>query len=151
MKKSAGILLYRKKNFHLEFFLIHPGGPFYFRKDNGVWSIPKGEFEEGEEPLQAAIREFGEETGHEVRGDFQELSPIKQKNGKVVFAWALEGEADENKVVSNKFEMEWPPKSGRKQSFPEADRAGWFGVDEAKEKINPGQAPLLDEVLKRFC
>jgi predicted NUDIX family NTP pyrophosphohydrolase len=148
MNKSAGILLYRRKNKQLEFFLVHPGGPFWAKKDAGAWSIPKGEYEEGEDPLQAARREFAEETGQAVSGDFIPLTPLTQKNHKQVHAWAVEGDIDEKNIHSNTFEMEWPPKSGKKQSFPEVDKGGWFGAETAKEKINERQARLIDEVVE---
>ena len=145
-RQSAGILLYRLKKHEPEVFLVHPGGPFWGKKDAGVWSIPKGEMEEGEDPLKVAFREFEEETGQALEGDFTPLKPIKQKSGKIVYAWAGEGNVDENNIVSNTFEIEWPPKSGNMKSFPEVDKAGWFNFKEAKERINPGQVPLLDEL-----
>ncbi|KUK49687.1 MAG: Putative NTP pyrophosphohydrolase [Parcubacteria bacterium 33_209] len=135
-KKSAGILLYRVKNKFLEVFLVHPGGPFWAKKDLGVWSIPKGEFTESEDPQDAAKREFQEELGIYCTGDFIPLTSIKQKGGKVVYAWALKNDIDPNQIKSNTFEMEWPLKSGKKQEFPEIDRGEWFGVLEAKQKIN---------------
>src|SRR6185436_11832232 len=146
-RQSAGILLYRLKNHGPEVFLVHPGGPFWGKKDAGVWSIPKGEMEEEEEALKVAFREFKEETGSELEGDFTPLQPIKQKSGKIVYAWTGEGDVDENKIISNNFEIEWPPKSGKMKSFPEVDRAGWFQLNEAREKINPGQVPLLEELI----
>jgi predicted NUDIX family NTP pyrophosphohydrolase len=144
--QSAGILLFRKINEQLEVLLIHPGGPFFKNKDLGSWSIPKGEFLDNEDPLHAAKREFEEETGQPVNGAFIKLSPVTQKSGKKVHAWAVEGNIDHEAVVSNHFEMEWPPKSGRQQSFPEVDRAGWFGVNEGKLKINPAQAAFIEEL-----
>ena len=138
--QSAGILLYRKINNNLQVFLVHPGGPFFKNKDLGAWSIPKGEFLDDEEPLIAAKREFEEETGQVIDGNFISLSPVKLKSGKKIYAWAVEGDIDHETIFSNLFEMEWPPKSGKKQSFPEIDRAGWFEVDEAKLKINAAQA-----------
>ena len=146
VKQSAGILLYRWSN-GLEVFLIHPGGPFFVGKDAGAWSVPKGEYSD-EDPLMAAIREFKEETGQDVTGEFIALAAIKQKSGKVVLAWALEGDMDPEIIVSNTFEMIWPPKSQKLQSFPEVDRASWFTIDIAKQKINIGQVPLLDELEK---
>jgi predicted NUDIX family NTP pyrophosphohydrolase len=143
--QSAGLLVYKKAAGRLLVFLVHPGGPFWAKKDLGAWSIPKGELAEGEDALAAARREFSEETGQSVDGDFRELTPCRQKGGKIVRAWALEGDADEA-VISNMFEMEWPPKSGRRQSFPEVDRAAWFTLDEARTRINPGQLPILDEL-----
>ncbi len=145
-KQSAGILLYRLMKNEPEVFLVHPGGPFWSKKDAGVWSIPKGEMDEDEEALKVAFREFQEETGRELEGDFTPLQSIKLKSGKIVHAWTGEGDIDENKVVSNTFEIEWPPKSGKMKSFPEVDKAGWFYLNEAKEKINPGQLPLLEEL-----
>jgi predicted NUDIX family NTP pyrophosphohydrolase len=142
--QSAGILLFRFRDKHPEFFLVHPGGPFWKNKDAGAWSIPKGEFTD-EDPLQAAIREFHEETGTMLAGDFTPLSPVKQKSGKRVQAWAVEGDIDPEQVHSNSFEMEWPPHSGRKQLFPEIDRAGWFNFENAKQKILAAQLPLIEE------
>lgn len=145
-KISAGILLYRKENNHPEVLLVHPGGPFWKNKDEGSWTIPKGETNEGEELLPAAIREFQEETGILLSGDFIELKPVKQKSGKFVYAWALEGDIDADKIKSNNFEIEWPIRSGRFQSFPEIDKAAWYDIKKAKQKINPAQAALLDEL-----
>jgi predicted NUDIX family NTP pyrophosphohydrolase len=144
-KKSAGILLYRFKNNFLEVYLVHPGGPLYKNKDEGVWTIPKGEFTD-EDPLDAAKREFTEETGFQPPENFIELTPIKQKSGKLVFTWAAKGDVEAEKTKSNLFEMEWPPKSGKKQKFPEVDRANWFSIDEAKKKIMPAQVVLIDEL-----
>ena len=146
--QSAGILLYRRNKKEIEFFLVHPGGPFWAKKDLGVWSIPKGEYDPGEDPLAAAKREFAEETGQNISGEFIALTPIKQKAGKIVQAWLVEGEIDVDAIRSNTFEMEWPPKSGRKQSFPEVDKGGWFDAATAKEKINEKQAGLIDEAVK---
>jgi len=148
-KQAAGLLVYRNSGDELEVFLVHPGGPFYSKKDDGVWSIPKGLFEADEDPLSAARREFEEETGQKIAGDFFKLKPITQKGGKIVIAWALEGEVDAENVVSNTFELEWPPKSGKKQEFPEVDRGAWFDVNTAKQKINPAQAALVDELVER--
>ncbi len=145
-KQSAGILLYRNINNKLEVFLIHPGGPFFKNKDEGAWSIPKGEFLDDEDALAAAKREFLEETGQAIDGNFRQLSPVKQKSGKIVFAWSVEGDIDHEVIVSNLFEMEWPPGSGKKASFSEVDRAAWFGVDEAKIKINGAQAAFIEEL-----
>jgi predicted NUDIX family NTP pyrophosphohydrolase len=143
-KQSAGILLYRRGARGPEVFLVHPGGPFWAKKDAGAWSIPKGEFAEDEDPLAAARREFSEETGLAIDGPFHALAPIKQKGGKIVHGFAVEGDCDAAAIRSNEFQMEWPPKSGRMQNFPEVDRAGWFGLDAAREKILASQAPLLD-------
>ncbi|MFA6249229.1 MAG: NUDIX domain-containing protein [Mucilaginibacter sp.] len=145
-KQSAGVLLYKLTDGLLHLFLVHPGGPFFRKKDDGAWSIPKGEFDDGEEPLAAAQREFEEEVGKPVSGNFIKLQPIKQKSGKVVHAWAVEGDIDHEQITSNQFEMEWPPKSGKVTSFPEIDRAGWFIIDVARQKIIPGQIALIDEL-----
>jgi predicted NUDIX family NTP pyrophosphohydrolase len=145
-KQSAGILLYRIKNQVPQVFLVHPGGPFWSKKDAGVWSIPKGEMDAEENSLQVALREFQEETGHTLEGNFTPLKPVKQRSGKIVFAWIGQGDVDETKITSNTFDIEWPPKSGKIKSFPEVDRADWFHLQEAREKINPGQLPLLDEL-----
>jgi len=147
-KQSAGILLYRKVDTELQVFLVHPGGPFFKNKDDGAWSIPKGEFFGDEDPLLAAKREFLEETGQPVDGVFIKLSPIKLKSGKTVHAWAVEGDIDHNTIVSNVFEMEWPPRSGKMASFPEVDKASWFDVAEATEKVNAAQVTLIDEVVR---
>lgn len=149
-KKSAGILLYRTSKKILEVFLVHPGGPFWKNKDAGAWSIPKGEFDDNEKPLDAAIREMQEETGISLKGDFIELTPIKQKSGKLVFAFAKNFDLDPSQIKSNEFEMEWPPKSGKKKMFPEIDRADWFDIKTAKEKINQAQAELIAELQKEL-
>lgn len=145
-KQSAGLLLYRRNKNVLEVFLVHPGGPFWENKDEGAWSIPKGEFEEDEDPLQAAIREFSEETGKVVSGKFLKLNPVKQKSGKNVLAWALETNIDATHIESNNFKIEWPPHSGKFQNFPEVDKGQWFLIDEAKKKINAAQVSLLTEL-----
>src|SRR3989442_764384 len=132
---SAGLLMYRKCKGALEFLLVHPGGPFWKGKDAGAWTIPKGEIEEGEDPLAAAKREFEEELGFKPRGDFIELTPIKQKGGKIVQAWAFEGDCEPIHFKSNTFTMEWPPRSGRVSEFPEVDQAAFFELEEAKQKI----------------
>ncbi len=149
IKRSAGLLLFRTTNGFVEVFLVHPGGPFYAKKDLGVWSIPKGELD-GEEPFAAARREFEEETGFAVAGDFIELPVIKQKSGKLVYAWAVEADVDASTIESNTFPMEWPPKSGKVQEFTEVDRAEWFDVETAKKKINPAQAELIESMLKKI-
>lgn len=149
-KISAGILMYRKARAGLEVLLIHPGGPFFMNKDAGVWSIPKGEIDEGEDALAAAKREFQEETGCRPEGRFILLNAVKQKGGKIVLSWAVEGDCDADRITSNLFSIEWPPKSGRIQEFPEADRAGWFGLETAKEKINQAQVELLKELVKNI-
>lgn len=149
-KKSAGILLYRFRNNLAEVLLVHPGGPFWAKKDEGAWSIPKGEFEDDEDPLDAAKREMDEETGIKVSGEFIELTPVRQKSGKWVYAWALQKDIDPEFITSNSFEIEWPPKSGKKKSFPEIDKAAWLNMDEAKKKIIEGQSPLLSELLAKL-
>lgn len=143
IKQSAGILLYKQVERQLFILLVHPGGPFWKNKDIGAWSIPKGEFDEDENPLDAAIREFKEETGTTLKEAFTELVPIRLKSGKKIFAWASENEMDATTVKSNTFEMEWPPRSGKFQSFPEVDRAEWFSLEIATDKINPAQADLI--------
>lgn len=147
-KTSAGILLYRHRD-ELEVFLVHPGGPFWAKKDLGAWSLPKGEVEEGEDPLAAALREFGEETGFAVDGELRPLRPLRQSSGKTILAWAVEGDCDPAKLRSGLFSMEWPPRSGKRQEFPEVDRGAWFTLPEARRRIVPGQAPFLDELLAR--
>jgi predicted NUDIX family NTP pyrophosphohydrolase len=145
-KKSAGLLMYRHRQSGMEVFLVHPGGPFWAKKDEGAWSIPKGEYSPGEKPVEVAKREFQEETGFEAAGVLFPLTPRKQPSGKVISVWALEGECDAASIKSNTFSMEWPPHSGKQQEFPEVDRAGWFTVQAAKEKILKGQVPFLDEL-----
>jgi len=147
MKKSAGILLYKIENDILKFFLVHPGGPYFKNKEDGYWTIPKGEFKENEIPFEAALREFYEETGTQLNGDFIELTPVKQKNRKLVFAWALEGEIEAENIVSNAFEMVWPPKSGKIQSFPEIDKGAWFDYETSIIKINSAQIELINELI----
>lgn len=137
-----------RKNETLEVLLVHPGGPFFVKKDLGNWSIPKGIYVSGEDPLDAAKREFEEETGVKIDGNFLALSPVKLKSGKVVKAWAVEGELDPNTLVSNTFDIEWPPHSGKRQTFPEIDKAGWFSLNIARQKINERQAAFLDELEK---
>ena len=146
-KKSAGLLLFRETAAGLEVLLVHPGGPFWAKKDDGSWSIPKGEFEDGEEPLAAARREFEEEMGVPATGEFMPLKPLKQPSGKLVFAWAVRSDFDPSRLKSNMFSMEWPPKSGRQREFPEVDKAAWFDVETARRKILKGQAPFLDQLL----
>jgi predicted NUDIX family NTP pyrophosphohydrolase len=149
-KQSAGLLLYRWGDEGLEFLLAHPGGPFWAKKDLGAWSIPKGEFLEDEEPLTAARREFAEEIGTRVDGDVLTLTPVKQKSRKLVHAFAIEHDLNVDRISSNTFEMEWPPRSGKKQAFPEVDRAAWFRFEEARQRIQPGQLPILDELARRL-
>jgi predicted NUDIX family NTP pyrophosphohydrolase len=148
-ERSAGILLFRRTSGELEVLLVHPGGPFWARRDAGAWSIPKGEVDAGEEARACALRELHEETGaaFAVDGDaLVALGDVRQKSGKVVSAWALEGDLDADAIVSNAFELEWPPRSGRLQAFPEVDRAGWFALDAARAKLLPAQAPFLDRL-----
>ena len=146
-KKSAGLLVHRKTRSTLEVFLVHPGGPFWARKDDGAWSIPKGELEDGEDPLLAAKREFAEETGLSVNGEFRAMKPIRQSGGKIVYAWSVNCDLNAAMVKSNRFTMEWPPRSGKTREFPEADRAAWFDVTTARRKILKSQLPLLDNLL----
>jgi predicted NUDIX family NTP pyrophosphohydrolase len=145
-KTSAGLLLYRRQEGRLEVFLVHPGGPFWARKDLGAWSIPKGEFSAPEEPLAAAIREFQEETGLTIDGAFLPLPERTQRGGKIVHAWAVEGDLDPGQIRSNTFLLEWPRGSGRQKEFPEVDRAEWFELPEAKRRILAGQAGFLDDL-----
>jgi predicted NUDIX family NTP pyrophosphohydrolase len=146
-KRSAGILMYRRPGAGLELLLVHPGGPFWARKDLGAWSIPKGEYSESEDALAVAKREFEEETGAPVQGDFRSLGELVQPGRKIVTAWAIEGDFDPADLKSNLFEMEWPPKSGRRQSFPEVDRAQWFSPAEARGKILKGQSEFISRLL----
>ena len=148
-KVSAGILLYRLSANGPEVFLVHPGGPFWAKRDLGSWSVPKGEVDGDEDLLEAARREFYEETGARIEGTFVELAPAPQPSGKVVHAWMVEGDVDAAAITSNMFSMEWPPKSGVTREFPEIDRGGWFTVAEAREKLLPGQLPLLDQLILR--
>jgi predicted NUDIX family NTP pyrophosphohydrolase len=150
-KHSAGILMYRFRDSSLEVFLVHPGGPFWAKKDEGAWSIPKGEFNiDNEDPLEAAKREFEEETGFTLEGDFISLDMLKQSGMKIVHAWAIEGDCDAAKIKSNTFSMEWPPLSGKQQEFPEVDRAGWFDIETAKIKLLKGQRAFLDKLLEKL-
>ena len=146
-KKSSGLLAYRCRAGHVEVFLVHPGGPYWARKDDGAWSIPKGEFT-AEDPLEAAIREFIEETGFETEGPYTALAPIRQPSGKLIHAWAFEEDYDPVAIRSNTFSMEWPPGSGMEREFPEVDRAEWFPIEKAREKIIRGQAGFIDELEK---
>ncbi|HEY5668083.1 MAG TPA: NUDIX domain-containing protein [Candidatus Saccharimonadales bacterium] len=146
-KQSAGLLLYKKTPDGYQVLLGHPGGPFWARRDDGVWSIPKGEFTEGEEPLKAARREFREEMGSDApEGPVMELDSAKMSSGKVVYSWALEADLDTMTFRSNSFKMEWPPKSGQEQEFPELDRVGWFTIAAARQKLVKGQVPLLERL-----
>jgi len=146
MKRSAALLVYKRRKIGTEVFLVHPGGPFWAKKDLGAWSIPKGEFDDTEDGLAAAKREFTEEVGQQIDGTFIALTPIKQRGGKMVHAWAVEGEVDPAAVRSNEFEMEWPPRSGRTARFPEVDRGQWFPMAEAFQRILTAQAPILEEL-----
>jgi predicted NUDIX family NTP pyrophosphohydrolase len=147
-RRSAGILLYRGHGPDLEVLLVHPGGPLWARKDAGAWTVPKGELGDDEEPLAAARREFAEETGVNLDGPFRALTPIRQRSGKVVHTWACRGNVDPADLRSNTFEMEWPPRSGNRATFPEVDRAAYFLLDTARTKINPAQVALLDELAR---
>ena len=150
-RRSAGILLHRPGKAGPEVLLVHPGGPLWARKDLGAWSIPKGEVDEGEDPRACALREFAEETGtRPPDGALEDLGSVKLKSGKLVLAYAVAGDLDPETVRSNTFELEWPPRSGRRQSFPEIDRAGWFALDEARAKLNPAQAELVDRLEARL-
>jgi predicted NUDIX family NTP pyrophosphohydrolase len=144
------LLLYRWGDEGLELLLAHPGGPFWAKKDAGAWSIPKGEFLEDEQPFTAARREFAEEIGTRVDGDALALTPLKQPSRKVVHAFAIEHDLNVDRISSNTFEMEWPPKSGKMQAFPEVDRAAWFRLDAARRRIQPGQLPILEELVRRL-
>jgi predicted NUDIX family NTP pyrophosphohydrolase len=146
LKQSAGLMMYRGSIDDLEVFLVHPGGPLWAKKDKGAWTIPKGEYEEDEDPLVAARREFEEETGFHATGEFIDLGSIKQKSGKIVTAWAFQGDCDPAKLISNTCEIEWPPRSGRHFEIPEVDRGRWFDVDEARKYIRMEQEKLLDSL-----
>jgi predicted NUDIX family NTP pyrophosphohydrolase len=141
-------MMYRRRPQGLEVFVVHPGGPFFTNKDLGAWTIPKGEYEEDELPLQAARREFQEETGFPVPETFLDLGWIKQAGGKIVLAWAFEGDCDPAKLISNTFEVEWPPRSGKRIEVPEVDRGAWFSIPEARERLKQTQTPFLDRLLK---
>jgi predicted NUDIX family NTP pyrophosphohydrolase len=142
--------MYRRRNRDLEVFLVHPGGPFWAKKDLGAWSIPKGEYAEDEEPLEAARREFQEETGFAAQGNFLELGAVKQTGGKVVCVWTFEGDCDPSNLISNCCRLEWPPRSGRMIEIPEVDRGGWFSISGARERILKSQAPILDMLSQRL-
>ena len=151
VKTSAGILMYRFREGSQVVFLVHPGGPFWTKKDEGAWSIPKGEFNiDTEDPLEAAKREFEEETGFPLEGEFIPLENLKQSSMKIVYAWAVEGDCDAAKIKSNTFSMEWPPQSGKQQEFPEVDRADWFDIEAAKIKLLKGQKPFIDRLLEKL-
>jgi len=148
-KLSAGLLLFRRSP-HIELFLVHPGGPFWARKDDGAWSLPKGEHSEDEDALQAAKREFQEETGIPIDGDFLPLGELRQPSGKLITAWAVEKDVDPALVKSNPFSMEWPPKSGKTQEFPEVDRAAWFPVSQARTKLLKGQVAFINRLAQKL-
>ena len=147
-KRSAGLLMFRTLNGQLEVFLVHPGGPLWAKKDKGAWTVPKGEYEQDENPLVAARREFEEETGFQATGGFVDLGSIRQKSGKVVNTWAFEGDCDPAKLTSNTCEIEWPPRSGRRLEIPEVDRGRWFSMNEAREYIREEQRELLRRLSK---
>jgi predicted NUDIX family NTP pyrophosphohydrolase len=149
-RKSAGILLYRFQKDGVEVFLVHPGGPFWANKDKGSWSVPKGEYNDDEDALKAAQREFQEETGLSIQGNFIELGEVRQPSGKRVRVWALENDQEVENIRSNTFQLEWPPKSGKIQEFPEVDRGGWFSLPEARQKILKGQIPFLDKLEEKI-
>jgi predicted NUDIX family NTP pyrophosphohydrolase len=151
-KLSAGILVYRAENKNIEVFLCHPGGPFYKNKDNAVWTIPKGEFDEKEEAFVAAKREFEEETGQKINGNFVAMKPVRYKDGrKIVYAWAIQGEVDIANIKSNTFSLEWPPKSGKYMEVPEVDKGEWFTIEIAKQKILPSLSPLLEDLIENIA
>jgi predicted NUDIX family NTP pyrophosphohydrolase len=149
-KKSAAVLLYRGRRDDLEVLLVHPGGPFWAKKDEAAWSLPKGEFNDDEDPQEAARREFTEETGMPLRGEMTSLGTIRQSSGKIIYAWASKGDFDPAQLKSNTFSMEWPPKSGRTKEFPEVDQAAWFTLGQARQKIVKGQAGLLDRLVDKL-
>lgn len=150
-KLSAGILLYRRRGAGIEVFLVHPGGPFWARKDDGAWTVPKGLVDKNEDPLEAAQREFQEETGFRASGPFEALGVFHQPGGKDVIIWAAEGDCEPRRLVSNTFEMEWPPRSGRKKTFPEVDRGAWFGKADAMRRILKGQSPAIEALFERLA
>ena len=150
-RTSAGILLWKEEDGVLQILLAHPGGPLFRRRDLGAWTIPKGEIEAGEDHLHAALREFEEETGFHVEGPFAELRPVRLKSGKKVHAWATRSDCDPSKLQGNLFKMEWPPRSGLVRAFPEVDRVEFFGVEEARRRINPAQIPLIDELASQWA
>jgi len=149
-KRSAGFIMYRCRNSKLEVFLVHPGGPYWANQDEGIWSIPKGEYSDYEDPFIAAKREFKEETGHDAKGGFLPLTPRTQPTGKIVSAWAFEGDCDAGAIKSNTFTIELPPASGKLSEFPEVDRAEWFPIDLAKKKLLKGQVGFIDELCARL-
>jgi len=150
VKLSAGILMFRRRGGELEVFAVHPGGPFWAKKDDGAWSIPKGEYTPEEDALAAARREFTEETGFAAEGTFMPLQELRQPSGKVIKAWAVEGDCDAAQCHSNTFSMEWPPKSGKMKEFPEVDRAAWFPLETARTKLTKGQVGFLDQLAAKL-
>jgi predicted NUDIX family NTP pyrophosphohydrolase len=148
--RSAGIIVHRPSNNIIEVFLVHPGGPFWVKKDDGAWSIPKGLYTTGEDPLDAARREFEEEVGVPIAGNFVDLGEFRQPGGKTILAWAVEGDLNEANLKSNMFEMEWPPRSGKQQLFPEVDRAAWYDLTTARQKITRGQVPIIHALAKHL-
>ena len=150
-KRSAGLMMFRRSNGRLEVFLVHPGGPLWAGKDKGAWTIPKGEYKKSEDPLAAARREFHEETGFDSTAEFLELGSIRQKSGKIVTAWAFEGDCDPSLLVSNTCEIDWPPRTGRRLEIPEVDLGRWFGLAEAREYIRPEQGALLDALEEQLA
>jgi predicted NUDIX family NTP pyrophosphohydrolase len=150
-KRSAGLLMYRNRKGEIEVFLVHPGGPLWAKKDQGAWTLPKGEYEADEDPLVAAQREFQEETGFIASGNFIELGSVRQKSGKIVIAWAFEGDCDPGELVSNTCEMEWPPRSGKRMEIPEVDRGRWYGLAEAHRYIRDEQGKLLDTLVQQLA
>ena len=150
-ERSAGLLLFRRRDDGIEIFLVHPGGPFWAKKDDGAWSIPKGLYTDGEDPLSAAQREFAEEVGTAVDGEFMPLGAFKLPSGKLLSAWAVEGDIDAGAISSNMFELEWPPRSGKRAQFPEVDRAGWFNPQDARVKLTKGQLQVLDAFLAKLA
>jgi predicted NUDIX family NTP pyrophosphohydrolase len=150
VKQSAGLLMFREKHDGFEVFLVHPGGPYWSKKNDGAWTLPKGEYEEGEEALAAALREFAEETGFSVQGPFLDLGSVRQKSGKVVHAWAFAGDCDPDKLVSNTCEVEWPPHSKKRIVIPEVDRGAWFTPDDAAIFIRDEQQPFLDRLMEHL-
>ena len=150
LKLSAGLVVFRWQGPSLEVFLVHPGGPFWQKKDLGAWSIPKGEYSQGEEPIAVARREFEEETGFQIDGELTPLADIKQPSGKIISAWAAAGDFSAANIRSNLFSIEWPPKSGKTQEFPEVDRAEWFGIEEARMRITKGQVGFLEQIAEKL-
>jgi predicted NUDIX family NTP pyrophosphohydrolase len=149
-KTSAGLLMFRHRNARLEVLIVHPGGPYWRNKDEGAWSIPKGEYVQGQDPFEVARREFKEETGYDAEGDFISLMPLRQPGGKLIIAWAFEGDCDPGGIRSNLFTMEWPPGSGRQAQFPEVDRMQWFPIDIAISKLLKGQVGFIEQLCEKL-